>query len=248
MRYATRLDFTGDVRSTNNTTEYEALLLGLRKMRVLGQQVFIIKIDSKVIQQHVEKNSEAREPELIKYLAAVRAMEKYFKGFIVQHIPRAENDEADRLVKAAAQSQPMPQDMFYEAIHTPSTKELASKTVNAIARFDWRASIMAYLKGHFEPHNEAELSRMKQKARGYAILDGELYKSGISSPWLQCITIENGKELLAEIHKGFCGSHIGTIRQGFYWPTAILDARSLVRSCEACQKMADQQMAPSLLV
>lgn len=43
---------------------------------------------------------------------------------------------------------------------------------------------MAYLKGHYEPYDEAELSRMKQRVRGYAIVDGELYKFGISVPWL----------------------------------------------------------------
>lgn len=76
-----------------------------------------------------------------------------------------ENDEADRLAKAVVQRQPMPPDVFYETICTPSTKELASKTVNAIERFDWRAKIMAYLRGHFEPHDETELNRLKQKAK-----------------------------------------------------------------------------------
>jgi len=36
------------------------------------------------------------------YLDAVRAMEKYFKGFTAIHIPRSQNDEADKLAKAAA--------------------------------------------------------------------------------------------------------------------------------------------------
>jgi ribonuclease HI len=37
IRYATRLIFAKDEHSTNNTTEYEALLLALRKMKALGQ-------------------------------------------------------------------------------------------------------------------------------------------------------------------------------------------------------------------
>jgi ribonuclease HI len=36
IRYAARLDFADDVHSTNNTTEYEALLLSLRKTKALG--------------------------------------------------------------------------------------------------------------------------------------------------------------------------------------------------------------------
>jgi hypothetical protein len=53
IRYAARLIFANDEHSTNNTTEYEALLLALRKMKALGQQTFIIKTDSKVIQEHI---------------------------------------------------------------------------------------------------------------------------------------------------------------------------------------------------
>jgi ribonuclease HI len=39
----------------NNTIEYESLLLALRKMKAFGQQTFIIRTDSKVIQEHIEK-------------------------------------------------------------------------------------------------------------------------------------------------------------------------------------------------
>jgi hypothetical protein len=87
---------------------------------------------------------------------------------------------------------------------------------------------------------------LKQRARGYAVVNGELYKSGVTKPWLRCITSENGLELLKEIHSGFCSAHIGTralagkaINQGFYWPTINIDAKKLVRECEACQKNSE---------
>jgi hypothetical protein len=81
IRYATRLIFANNKHSKNNTTEYEALLLALRKMKALGQQTFIIRMDSKVIQEHIEKESEARSPVLMKYLEKVREMERHFKGY-----------------------------------------------------------------------------------------------------------------------------------------------------------------------
>jgi ribonuclease HI len=108
IRYAARLDFVDDVHSTNNTTEYEALLLALRKMKALSQQTFIIKTYSKVIQEHIEKESEARNPVLMKYLEKVREMERNFRGYSVQHIPRDDNNKADKLVKAATKNHPMP--------------------------------------------------------------------------------------------------------------------------------------------
>jgi ribonuclease HI len=104
IRYAARLDFVDDVHSTNNTTEYEALLLALRKMKALGEQTFIIKTDSKVIQEPIEKESEARNPIQVKYLEKVREMERYFKGYSVHHIPRNDSNEADKLKRAAAQN------------------------------------------------------------------------------------------------------------------------------------------------
>jgi ribonuclease HI len=55
IRYAVRLIFVNKEHSTNNTTEYEALLLALRKLKALGQQTFIIRTDSKIIQEHIEK-------------------------------------------------------------------------------------------------------------------------------------------------------------------------------------------------
>jgi ribonuclease HI len=80
IRYAARLVFANNEHSTNNTTKYEALLLALRKMKALEQHTFIIRTDSKVIQEHIEKESEARNPVLMKYLEKVREMENTSKA------------------------------------------------------------------------------------------------------------------------------------------------------------------------
>jgi hypothetical protein len=99
------------------------------------------------------------------------------------------------------------------------------------------------LRGHYEPQDELEEKRLKQRTRGYAVLNGELYKSGVTEPWLTCITSEKGFELVKEIHSGFCGEHIGTralagkaIKQGFYWPTINIDAKKLVRELKHVKK------------
>jgi ribonuclease HI len=55
IRYAAQLIFANNEHSTNNIIEYEALLSALRKMKALGQQTFIIRTDSKVIQEHTRK-------------------------------------------------------------------------------------------------------------------------------------------------------------------------------------------------
>lgn len=72
---------------------------------------------------HIEKDFAAKEPELTKYLAAVRRMEKHFAGFTLCHIPRAENAEADELAKAAAQGIPLPSDVFFQNLTIKAIKE-----------------------------------------------------------------------------------------------------------------------------
>ena len=38
------------------------------------------------------------------------------------------------------------------------------------------------------------------------------------------------------------------IRQGFYWPTHIKDAKQIVKTCEACQTTSPHQSKPSAAV
>jgi ribonuclease HI len=97
--YAIKLDFS----CTNNIAEYEALLLGLRKLKAMGIRRAILKTDSQVILGHVDKSSKARDPKFEKYLDAVQRLEASFEGFSVKNIPRGENELADLLAKSAAQ-------------------------------------------------------------------------------------------------------------------------------------------------
>ena len=103
-------------------------MLGLRKMKALGHPNFVIKSDSMVITDHVEKESKAKKPEMKMYLDAVRAMEKYFKGFTAIHIPRSQNDKADKLAKAAACKEPLPPDVFYELRSPPQNKKKQNRS------------------------------------------------------------------------------------------------------------------------
>jgi hypothetical protein len=65
--YAIKLDFS----CTNNIAEYEALLLGLWKLKAMGIRRAILKTDSQVIFGHVDNSSKARDPKFEKYLDAV---------------------------------------------------------------------------------------------------------------------------------------------------------------------------------
>jgi hypothetical protein len=72
----------------------------------------------------------------------------------VQHIPRYDNNEADKLAKVAAKNQEMPPDVFFEIMKEPSIKESKPKIVDVVETSDWRAEIMTYLRGHYKPQDE----------------------------------------------------------------------------------------------
>ena len=90
-KYIARLEF----KATNNIAEYEGLIMGLNKAKALDAKTILAKIDSQVVARQVEKEYIVREPELVKYLATLRSLERRFQGFTLQYIPRAENSEAE---------------------------------------------------------------------------------------------------------------------------------------------------------
>jgi ribonuclease HI len=250
--FAVKVDFS----CTNNIAEYEALLLRLRKLRAMGIRRAILKTDSQVIAGHVDKSSRARDPKLEKYLDAVRRLEASFEGFSIKSIPRGENEHADLLAKSTAQGLPLPSEVFFETIKAPSVEliERAVLTISLVHSEDWRTEIISFLQGNCLSSDEAYNKRMEARTRPYVLIEGELYKHGVCSPLLKCLSRTEGIELMKEIHAGLCGSHIGSrpllgkvFRQGFYWPKAASDAAELVQKCEGCQKYARDQKQPSSL-
>jgi hypothetical protein len=84
------------------------------------------------------------------------------------------------------------------------------------------------------------------------VVEEDLYRRGANDILMRCITQEEGRELLAEIHGGECGSHSSSrtlvgkaFRHGFYWPTALQDAAELVKFRKACQFHAKQIHSPA---
>ncbi len=187
--YAARLDFS----CKNNIAEYEALLLGLRKLKAMGIRRAILKTDSQVISGHIDKSYKARDPKLEKYLDTVRMIEASFEGFSVKNIPRGENEYADLLAKSAAQGLPVPSDVFFETIKAPSVEltikapsvellERAVLNISPVYSEDWRTEIISYLQGKFLSDDETYNRRIEARARPYVMIEGELYKHGVCAP------------------------------------------------------------------
>ncbi|XP_039805026.1 uncharacterized protein LOC120669319 [Panicum virgatum] len=94
--------------------------------------------------------------------------------------------------------------------------------------------IRDYLKEKFLPEDDATTECIARQSKRYAMVDGDLYQHDTDRVFLRCISQEVGGELLADIHKGECGSHSSSrtlvgkaFRHVFYWRTALQDAAEL---------------------
>ena len=84
------------------------------------------------------------------------------------------------------------------------------------------------------------------------IFDGELYHRSVTGAFQCCVSPEEGRESLREIHEGDCGHHAGSkslvakaFHHGFYWLTAHADAEDLVNRCDGCQKFSRRAHVPA---
>ena len=84
LKYIIRLDF----KATNNMAEYKGLLAGLRATAGLGVRRMIVKGDSRLVVNQVNKDYQCSDPIMVAYLAEVRRLERRFLGLEVKHVPR----------------------------------------------------------------------------------------------------------------------------------------------------------------
>jgi hypothetical protein len=129
---------------------------------------------------------------------------------------------------------------------------LAPQLVSQSGPDAWISEIRDYLKENILPEDHVYAERIVRLAKRYVVVEGDLYHRGANDILMRCITQEEGRELLMEIHGGECRSHSSSLTlvgkafwHGFYWPTALQDAAEMVKSCKACQFHAKQIHTPT---
>lgn len=116
--YAIRLHFD----ATNNITECEALVNGLRIMAEVGARRLLGRGDSKVVVDKVIKAMERRDSKMCAYYGEVRKLEEKFKGFELHHSYKCFNAEADELSLIAWGQKPIPDEVFASNLYEPLVK------------------------------------------------------------------------------------------------------------------------------
>ena len=76
--------------------------------------------------------------------------------------------------------------------------ERAVLTISPVHSEDWRTEIISFLQGNCLSDDEVYNKRMESRTRPYVIIEGELYKHGVCSPLLKCLSRTEGIELMKE--------------------------------------------------
>ncbi|SPT18062.1 unnamed protein product [Triticum aestivum] len=115
----------------------------------------------------------------------------------------------------------------------------------------WIEPFLAYLNRRELPEDQNEARCIVRRSKAYKVHDGELYKKSATGVLQRCMSEEEGRQILAEIHAGLGGHHAAAralvskaFRTGFFWSMARADAHDLVQRCVGCQLFANQSHMP----
>lgn len=88
-------------RITNNQAEYNALILGLQKAKLLSAQEVDCFLDSELLVRQLNREYKIKDPNLMPLFIKIWNLTLSFKKIKFYYIPREKNKEADRLVNEA---------------------------------------------------------------------------------------------------------------------------------------------------
>jgi ribonuclease HI len=118
LQYVLQMHF----RASNNVAEYEALVHGLKMAKQIGIRRILCFGDSDLVTHQVSGDWDAKDANMASYRFYVQQLSGFFEGCEFHHVPRASNEEADRLSKIGSTKQDIPAGVSLEIIHKPSIK------------------------------------------------------------------------------------------------------------------------------
>ncbi|XP_034203566.1 uncharacterized protein LOC117618046 [Prunus dulcis] len=247
IEYALRFDF----RTSNNEAEYEALLAGLRLAKSMNAKQIRIHSDSQLIVNQVTADFAAKDASMYAYLSTAHQLLRSFQAYEIKQIPRGENSHADALARlASAINDKVGRKVPVEILAQPST--VTSEACAVRYEDTWMSPIYLYLTNGTLPEDKAQARKLRYRSARYTVINDVLYKRGYTTPYLKCLTAEQGDYVLREIHNGVCGDHSGSrslaykvFRQGYFWPTMHQDANTLVKRCDKCQRFGNVPHIPA---
>ncbi|GJW34843.1 reverse transcriptase domain-containing protein [Tanacetum coccineum] len=180
--------------------------------------------------RHLFKKQDAK-PRLIRWILLLQEFDieikdkKGTKNVAADHISQIENDEASN-------DSDVDDNFLGETLMEIITKDIP-----------WFADFANYLVGDIIPKGMTYQQKNKffSDLKNYFWEDPYLFKVCSDGMIRRCVSGPETRTILDQCHHGPTGGHYGpnttakkVLDSGFYWPTIIKEAHTLVRLCAAC--------------
>ena len=76
-----------------------------------------------------------------------------------------------------------------------------------VITLDWMVPCITYLHKHELPEDEDEARHIVHRSKAFTVIKGQLYRESVTGVAQRCITLEEGRMILKDIHSGTCGHH-----------------------------------------
>ncbi|CAL2256827.1 unnamed protein product [Prunus armeniaca] len=146
--------------ASNNVTEYEALLAGLRLAKEMAVRQVHIFSDSQLIVNQVNQDFTANDISMTAYLPHTRHLLATFDAYFIRQVPRSKNSHADALARlASALEQGIGRNIHIEFLDQPSTQ---ASLICAIDHSPtWMDPIIQFLQNQMLPVDFAKARRVR---------------------------------------------------------------------------------------
>ena len=204
LEHSFRLGF----KASNNETEYEALLAGLRAVLHLGTKDVEIYSDSRLVVYQITEDFEARDSRMKAYLSAAKQIIGQFGMVKVSQVGRSQNKYADSLATLAlSATEDMPRLVTIELIREPS---ISVKSIHDQARVEvpkvtvgnpcWMNPIIDILAEDKVLDGEDKAKKIRRVAPRYWLSsDHKLYRRSFAGPYLLCLHPKKVNKLLTKL-------------------------------------------------
>ncbi|XP_026395987.1 uncharacterized protein LOC113290616 [Papaver somniferum] len=192
--YSFKLDFP----YSNNVSEYEAFILGLRMAKDLGLGGVEIKDDSRLVTNQVNGDFHVKEPHLAPYRAEAQNLVSQ-TGSTLDHTGRGKNKQADALTILASKIQLNDKD---EGTVIVRRKELPSTWKEDMAfeeADDWRRTYIDDLT-----KTKEDRVMLTQTLKQFVLIRGALYYRAAGWSLSRCMGKREAKKILQELHVTTC--------------------------------------------
>lgn len=156
-------------RASNNESEYEAVITGLKMARAMGARRVHVCSDSQLVINQVKGTYAAKGKQMTLYLERVKELVSGFEEAKFEQIPRELNSNADTLARlTSASDSELTRLIPVEFLPEPSF--CSAEVVCPIKlEEEWMEPIVKFLQGRDVPSDSKEFRRMNSKCLRYSL-------------------------------------------------------------------------------